>query len=420
MLDGGGSGSLTITGRAKELIKRGGEQVSPYEVEAAVRGHESVVFAVAFAVPSAVWGEEVGVAIVLEDDTGPAATKELTLSNRTLLREMRDACRACGLAAHKIEHSDRRRSVEAAEDANGQGDPKRVGGAPRRDNGGPEVARAGPPRISPALAGVRFVLAAQVVFNHVGISEGASGGMWGAVGAARFFCVHVPTFYALAAFSLSSTMGAAALLESRLRRGAAGALVPDVPPFLLLLLVTLLIQCNPANFDDEFHWEAQPTDTLRGDFCEPAAGLSTWGGSFVSTIAIYGLGLQSWPLYHYAWPLSYYTWFSRVLRAAVHAAVLVLAPRRIAGREGRAPGAPAPPRRPQLLRRRRLLRRLRPPPRRRRAPRRAVGQLVHVGVLPLPAVLVAHLAMGATAAFLFDAHRPYFRTARDLWGCCAM
>ena len=70
-------------------------------------------------------------------------------------------------------------------------------------------ARLGPPRISQALAGVRFVLAAQVVFNHVGTQEhGSEGaGTWGAVGAARFFCVHVPCFYALAAFSLSASMG---------------------------------------------------------------------------------------------------------------------------------------------------------------------------------------------------------------------
>ena len=418
VLDGGGSGSLTITGRAKELIKRGGEQVSPYEVEAAVRGHESVVFAVAFAVPSAVWGEEVGVAIVLEDDTGPAATKELTLSNRTLLREMRDACRACGLAAHKIP------SIAIVVDPSKL--PKTRTGKVIRSGlaehlgvttVAPEVARAGPPRISPALAGVRFVLAAQVVFNHVGISEGASGGMWGAVGAARFFCVHVPTFYALAAFSLSSTMGP----PPRSNLGfVAARLAPLYPMYLLsllLLLVTLLIQCNPTNFDGEFHWEAQPTDTLRGDFCEPAAGLSTWGGSFVSTIAIYGLGLQSWPLYHYAWPLSYYTWFSSVYYAllctqpflysrlaalrgekgALLALLLLLVALNFCVAAGFYAGfalLPDDDARPD-------------------AP---WANWFTLGYYLFPPFWWPTFAMGAVAAFLFDAHRPYLSHRAHLWG----
>ena len=52
-------GCLQVTGRIKELIIRGGENVSPYAVEDALRGAPGVVDAVAVPVPSAHWGEEI-------------------------------------------------------------------------------------------------------------------------------------------------------------------------------------------------------------------------------------------------------------------------------------------------------------------------------------------------------------------------
>lgn len=60
-------GFLSLKGRAKELIKKGGEQVSPYEVEEILLDHPWVKLPVCFSVPSKVYGEEVGCAIVLND-----------------------------------------------------------------------------------------------------------------------------------------------------------------------------------------------------------------------------------------------------------------------------------------------------------------------------------------------------------------
>ena len=53
-----------ITGRAKELINRGGEKISPQEVEAALLQHPDVAEAVAFAVPHPRLGEGVAAAAV--------------------------------------------------------------------------------------------------------------------------------------------------------------------------------------------------------------------------------------------------------------------------------------------------------------------------------------------------------------------
>jgi acyl-CoA synthetase (AMP-forming)/AMP-acid ligase II len=61
-------GYLTLTGRLKELINRGGEKISPLEVDAVLLEHPAVAEAVSFAVPDAKYGEEVNGAVVLKAD----------------------------------------------------------------------------------------------------------------------------------------------------------------------------------------------------------------------------------------------------------------------------------------------------------------------------------------------------------------
>ena len=57
-------GYLFLTGRLKETINRGGEKISPIEVEEVILGHPSVAEAITFAVPSPEMGEEVAAAVV--------------------------------------------------------------------------------------------------------------------------------------------------------------------------------------------------------------------------------------------------------------------------------------------------------------------------------------------------------------------
>jgi acyl-CoA synthetase (AMP-forming)/AMP-acid ligase II len=63
-------GYLFISGRLKELINRGGEKISPREVDEALLAIPGVQQAVAFAVPHATLGEDVAAAVVL----APGAT----------------------------------------------------------------------------------------------------------------------------------------------------------------------------------------------------------------------------------------------------------------------------------------------------------------------------------------------------------
>ena len=69
-------GYVSITGRLKEIINRGGEKISPREVDEIIMDHPAVHQCVTFAMPHDMLGEEVAAAIVLRQ--GAAATdKEL-------------------------------------------------------------------------------------------------------------------------------------------------------------------------------------------------------------------------------------------------------------------------------------------------------------------------------------------------------
>lgn len=59
-------GYLTIAGRLKEVINRGGEKVFPYEIEKAMLQHPAVAEAAAFGVPHPRLGESVAAAVVLK------------------------------------------------------------------------------------------------------------------------------------------------------------------------------------------------------------------------------------------------------------------------------------------------------------------------------------------------------------------
>ncbi|WP_394843675.1 acyl--CoA ligase [Pendulispora brunnea] len=80
-------GYLSLTGRIKELINRGGEKVSPLEIDDVLLRHPAVAEALAFAVPHKMLGEEIHAAVVLKGECESA--------------ELRAHC-AAALAEYKI------------------------------------------------------------------------------------------------------------------------------------------------------------------------------------------------------------------------------------------------------------------------------------------------------------------------------
>ena len=62
-------GYIYLAGRARDFIKRGGEMISPEEVEQTLAEHPQVVEAAVIGVPDLEWGEEVRAVVVRDDDS---------------------------------------------------------------------------------------------------------------------------------------------------------------------------------------------------------------------------------------------------------------------------------------------------------------------------------------------------------------
>jgi acyl-CoA synthetase (AMP-forming)/AMP-acid ligase II len=66
-------GYLTLVARIKELINRGGEKISPREIDEVLLAHPSIAEAVCFGMPHSIWGEEVAAAVVVREPVSEAA-----------------------------------------------------------------------------------------------------------------------------------------------------------------------------------------------------------------------------------------------------------------------------------------------------------------------------------------------------------
>lgn len=69
------AGELTLRGRIKELINRGGEKISPERVEDVLAGHPNVVEAAVFGVPDPLFGETVAAVIVPHQSATPTTAE---------------------------------------------------------------------------------------------------------------------------------------------------------------------------------------------------------------------------------------------------------------------------------------------------------------------------------------------------------
>jgi len=80
-------GYVFLEGRADDVIVRGGENISPGEVEEALLAHPAVADAVVVAIPSEQWGEAVGAAVVLK----PGAQAEVEVLKQWVRGRLRSS-----------------------------------------------------------------------------------------------------------------------------------------------------------------------------------------------------------------------------------------------------------------------------------------------------------------------------------------
>ena len=79
-------GYLTLVGRLKELINRGGEKISPREIDETLLTHPAVAEAVCFGIADRVYGEGVAAAVVLK---GAATERDLIAHCRSSLSDFK-------------------------------------------------------------------------------------------------------------------------------------------------------------------------------------------------------------------------------------------------------------------------------------------------------------------------------------------
>jgi acyl-CoA synthetase (AMP-forming)/AMP-acid ligase II len=82
-------GYLFLAGRTDDVIVRGGENMSPGEIEDVLMTHPAIADVAAVAVPSVEWGEAVGIAIVAKPGATPPSDDELRALIKNRLRSSR-------------------------------------------------------------------------------------------------------------------------------------------------------------------------------------------------------------------------------------------------------------------------------------------------------------------------------------------
>ena len=82
-------GYLFLSGRADDVIVRGGENMSPGEIEDVLLTHPAVADACACAIPSVEWGESVGIAVVTREGHAAPSEAELKALIKDRLRSSR-------------------------------------------------------------------------------------------------------------------------------------------------------------------------------------------------------------------------------------------------------------------------------------------------------------------------------------------
>jgi oxalate---CoA ligase len=79
-------GTLTMSGRAKEIINRGGQKIQPAEIDLVLSRHPAVKAVAAFGVPHPTLGEDVACAVVLQEGASASEAELRAFARQSLAR----------------------------------------------------------------------------------------------------------------------------------------------------------------------------------------------------------------------------------------------------------------------------------------------------------------------------------------------
>lgn len=293
---------MFLTGRNKELIKRGGEQVSPYEVEDACYKYKAIDICVVFAVPSPIWGEQVGAALVLNKSHAKNAEP-------TIRRELYSELRKAGLERHKfpeilaiVDKSKLLRTRSNKYIRIGLADHLGITNQFKQQT--KNLRDMKPVSISDAAVGVRFILALAVMYVHIGEfspNEYSESSNWDHT---RSWCFHTPIFFMVGGFFLAAGTHSPVTAKKDLWNFYSFRIASLHPMYLVsivLCLINFLCRCRPSNYIDQFERVQEPLDGEQFT-CQSTPAEMPWFLTLFSTIVTYGFALQSWP---FAIPFSW-------------------------------------------------------------------------------------------------------------------
>jgi len=245
-----GEGNLFLKGRTKEVIKRGGEQVWPIQIDDIVQQIKGVREAVAFGVPNELWGEEVAVAVVLDEGVErdtiqghiiEVCSKKLdpyAVPVQVIVVQTTDELPKGRTGKYLRNDMAKHLGIHAVDLA--------AQGALQRTESLSKTSETLPP--SEALNGIRFIVACFVVQIHVGLYPNLG---WIK---AQSYSLNMIAFFVLGAFQLTCNVGGNVLDQwARFvgtKIGAMHALFVIVQ--FLALPSFLLFQCGAGGYKETF------------------------------------------------------------------------------------------------------------------------------------------------------------------------
>jgi acyl-CoA synthetase (AMP-forming)/AMP-acid ligase II len=305
---------LHLTGREKELIKVGGEQVSPFVIEEILYSHPSVQVALAFGIPNELLNEVVAAAVVPRHIMSAAEEK-------TFLAELRQLFVTKGVPAYQIPRVRLSSEIDFTYSQSSKINRKKTRNSFIAQFTDLEHKRADADHTSgldDATLGVRFLLSMVVCLNHIGdhawpFEDSPESDPWSsAVTSARTIGDLGVVCFGMLAGLMMATSIKEPIKSGQYAKFFESRLVPIHLMYLIasaLCCINRLFMCPPSDF--------QPYTYGSLETCRATALEWSWGGTWLASIVLSVLNLQAWPIGTLVWHISYYTWFSSAYQFCV-------------------------------------------------------------------------------------------------------